>query len=114
MLGYFGAEMVPAVRYRRAAGSFTAGEWVPGAEAATAIRMIEPQPVAMDELTPAEQGEDVRDFIKSWTAADVRTRAGGADPDVIEWQGRHFLVVAVDRRGLGNYRKMIMRRTDDR
>jgi hypothetical protein len=114
MLNYFTDEMVLATVYRRAAGSFVSGVWVPGAQTSATVAIIEPQPVSANELMPSEQGEDIRDFLRTYSAAALKTRADGVDADVIGWAGHRYLVHQVERRHRDAFFKIIMRRTNDR
>lgn len=114
MLEYFADDLRPAVLVRRGPGAFVSGEWMPGAEVRSSIRIITPQAVRWEELSPSEQGEGVAGWAKTWTAANVRTRRGDDDPDVIEYEGERFLVMTSEPWPQGGFRKIVMRRADDR
>ena len=93
-------------------GSNVKGVWVPGAEVSTPIRMIAPQTLAANELANLEDGEHVKDFVKTWTKRlDVFTRDGNNDADRILWNGRTYKVTQVDdRHELGVYIKLTLKR----
>ena len=110
MLEYFGDEMVDATLVKGVVGSRVKGVWVPGAPGAgVPIKMIAPQPVNARELQLLEDGEHVRNFVKTWTEADVTTRDNTRDADFIVYAGREFKVMQVENREpLGKYKKVFL------
>lgn len=110
MLEYFGGEFVDATLYRRAAGSYSSGQWTPGAATSSAIQVIALQPVTARELQMLPDGEHVRNYQKTWSTAAFDTRQGGIDSDRLVVAGKTYEIVQVeDRTVLGAYRKAYLR-----
>jgi hypothetical protein len=112
MLEHFSEEFVPAQVIRKSGpGSFIKGIWVPDSDAVPeSIRVIAPQPVNARELQMLPDGEHVRNYLKTWTEADVETREGELDSDKLDIFGTVYKVVQVENREpLGQYRKVFIR-----
>ena len=112
MLSFFLSEMRDAQLLQGSAGSNVKGKWVNGATTPIDIRIIAPQPVKASDLVKLEDGEHLRDFVKTWTKrTDIFTREGNIDPDIIVWKTKSYRVSQVDdREELGAYIKIIMKR----
>ena len=115
MLQHFLSEMITATLIRYPDGAYVDGEWVSGTPVESSISIIAPQPVTPNDLQMLEDGEHVRDFLKTWTATEIRTREGNQDADELRINGKVYKVFQVsDRSTLGDYyRAIIRRRTDD-
>ena len=112
MLEHFTDELVSAQVIRKAGpGTYVEGIWVPDADDTPEdIRVIAPQPVNARELQMLPDGEHVRNYLKTWTDADVETREGALDSDKLNIFGTVYKVVQVENREpLGNYRKVFIR-----
>ena len=115
MLQYFTSEMTTATLVSGASGSYVGGEWVPAAGASSTIEIIVPQPVAANDLVMLEDGEHLRDYLKTYSETRVFPREENRDADVIQYGGRNYKVMQTDDRAtLGNFYRFIMRWTDDR
>jgi len=113
LLRYFGGAFVDLTLTRAGAGTYTdAGDWTRGSGTTTTIQGISPQPVQANEISITEPGERITDYLKTYTTADVRTRTGTQDADIIGWNGQTYKVHAVDNRRMGGYLKVILRRAN--
>jgi len=110
MLEYFAGEMVDATLVKGVVGSRVKGRWVPGTPGAgVPIKMIAPQPVNARELQLLEDGEHVRNYLKTWTEAEVKTREQSVEADRLVIFGRTYRVMQVENREpLGKYRKVFI------
>lgn len=110
LLQFFKNETTDATLYRKAAGTYVEGDWSPGAETSSPIRIIVPQPVQENDLLPLPEGEKVSDFRKTWSETLFRTREGDQDADEIEYLGKRYKVFQVDNRDvLGGFYRAIIR-----
>ena len=111
LLAYFQAEMIAADWTAGDAGTYDAsGAWVPAAGATVSIDIIAPQPVTANELQMLEDGEHVRDYLKTWTTDPVATRRGVKEADTLAFNGRTYKVMQVDNRDtLGEYQRLVIR-----
>ena len=111
MLSYFNQEKTPATWVKGGTGSYNAlGEYVDGATTQEDILIISPQPITASDLTVADDGEHIQDYLKSWTESDVFTREELKDSDRLVWNGVNYKVVHVEQRKLGKYRRFFMKK----
>lgn len=70
----------------------------------TAIEIVEPQPVRMNELQMLEPGERLSNWRKTWTQSEI------IPGDEIEHNGRKYRIHQVDDRSIdGNFYRVLMR-----
>lgn len=88
------------------------GSYVPGTPSApVAIRAMPPQPMSMKDLVKDEAGEFVRDLIVTYTSETVNTRMDDIQADHLIYDGVEYEAYKMnDRRPLGNYRKVFLRK----
>jgi len=109
MLEYFADEMVNASHIPGGAGSLSKGIYTPAFGAPVPIRVIAPQPVNARDLQMLEDGEHVRNYLKTWTEAEVKTREQSVEADRLVIFGRTYRVMQVENREpLGKYRKVFI------
>lgn len=113
MLKFFKKQKKTAQIVRGLSGSYVDGNWVGVHENPVDIKIIVPQPISANDTVNFEDGEHVRDFLKTYTTEKVMTREESENADVIFWQGNAYKAYQVDNRNpLGNYYKIIMRKED--
>lgn len=113
MLRYFKKQMIKAQLISGQAGEYVDGNWAPEHATPVDIKIIAPQPIAANDTVNLEDGEHVRDFLKTYTTKKVMTREDSENADVIVTGGKFYKAYQVDnRKHLGNFYKIIMRKED--
>jgi hypothetical protein len=113
MLRFFKKQKRIAQIVRGLEGEYVDGEWVSDFANPADIKIIAPQPINANDTINLEDGEHVRDYLKTYTTEKVMTREESENADVIFWKGKAYKAYQVDNRNpLGNYYKIIMRRED--
>jgi hypothetical protein len=84
------------------------GRWTAGAIIATTIACSYPQPVKMNEMEFLPEGEQIKDYVRVYSAAPVEVRSGGVDSDIITI-GTHRYEVTESQDRVSHYR-IIMKR----
>jgi len=89
-----------------------AGQAVPGEELPPLVLWcMPPQPVSESEIVKDLGGEFVRDLQKTYTSANVLTREETTQADVMVFGGVRFEAYKLsDRRSLGTYKKIYLRK----
>jgi len=87
---------------RSAAGVYTSGKWVPGAES-TIDLVGSAQPATPNELLQLPEGDRTRATIAVWTNTALYTANEGTatPPDRIVWAGEQWEVQKVNQWDLG-------------
>lgn len=113
MLRFFKKQKRLAQIIRGLDGQYVDGEWISQYSNPSDIKIIAPQPITANDTVNLEDGEHVRDYLKTYTTEKVMVREKEENADVIFWQGKAYKVYQVDNRApLGNYYKIIMRKED--
>jgi hypothetical protein len=113
MLSYFTDEMTTVDLISGETGAYVDGVWVSSFAASVPISIIKPQPLTANDMQLVEDGEHVRDYLRSWSETRVYTREGGEDADRIEFDGDTYKVTQNDDRSLdGVFYGFVMRRLD--
>lgn len=113
MLKYFKREMITAQVVPGAVGVYVDGVWVSTFGAPADTRIIVPQPLTANDTQFLEDGEHVRDYLKSWSKTKVYPREGGEDADRVLFDGDRYKVVQADNRSaLGRFYAFVMRRLE--
>jgi len=111
MLEYFEPEMINANLINGQIGTYINGEWISSFAASVPVRIIAPQPVTSNELQMMPNGEDGRDYLKTYSETKIFIRESGEDSDKIIFNGFEYKIVQVDDRTiLGNFYRIIMRK----
>lgn len=99
-----GAFTLVSATLARASKSQVKGEVTVSTGAATAIEIVEPQPVKMDELAILDVGERSHNWRKTWTQTPVIVE------DIITRSGKSYKVHQVENRSVdGNFYRVLMR-----
>ena len=113
MLRYFKKQKIKAQVIRGQDGEYVEGIWVPEHAIPVDIKIIAPQPIAANDTINLEDGEYVRDYLKTYTTEKVMTREESENADVIVTSDKFYKAYQVDnRKTLGNFYKTIMRKED--
>ena len=113
MLRYFKKQKITAQIIKGTIGQYVDGEWIPQFANPEDIKIIAPQPITANDTINLPDGEHVRDYVKTYTTEKVYPRENEENADVIFTKGEFYKVYQVDdRRILGNYFKIIMRKED--
>lgn len=113
MLKYFKKEMITAQLLQGDVGSYVGGDWVPDFAASQDIKIIVPQPATANDLQQLEDGEHVRDFVRTWSKTRVFTREDDREADRIVTDGDTYKVMQVnDRKELGKFYRVVMHRLE--
>ncbi len=91
----------PVTVYRRAAGAYSGGRWVPGVEAPVTITACV-QPGGMKEMMSLEEGDRTKDQLAIWTRDPLYTmnEFTGATADRVLWEGSYWQVRRVEYYGI--------------
>ncbi len=113
MLKYFNKEKIKAQLIPGDPGQYVDGEWTPEFGPVSYIRIIAPQPITANDTVTLDDGEHVRDFVKTYTKEKVYPRESEENADVIFARGKFYKVYQVDDRAvLGKFYKIIMRKQE--
>ncbi len=113
MLRFFKKQKRTAQIVRGLEGVYVDGEWIPSFANPVDIKIIAPQPITANDTVNLEDGEHVRDYLKTYTTEKVMVREESRNSDVIFWQGKAYKAYQTDNRNpLGNFYKTIIRRED--
>lgn len=113
MLRYFKKQKIEAQLIAGQDGQYVDGIWIPEHAIPVDIKIIAPQPIAANDTINLDDGEHVRDFLKTYTTKKVMTREESENADIIFTGGKFYKAYQVDnRRTLGNFYKTIMRKED--
>lgn len=87
---------------RRAAGVFTSGRWIDGAETESTI-VASVQPLTSDELLQLPEGDRSKGARRVYTESELQAgdESAGLVADRIVWGGEEWEVHKVDGHGLG-------------